>query len=255
VAKIFKGRWAGGTPESTPRTTRSPLRARGVMPATDWREITFSRARLRPHDGLDPDVRPLRRKVTELAKKKQVPAYMQAKEMLEMAETKERAMKDKIRAEEYERQARERASLAEALKMRAASFDEEWAHEKKVMEDAVAEKRKGFEDRVEGQTIALELAIGKKAQQNMKLYKKSPHPPVIFSSTVRDDRQIESRQAQAGNFELAIRYNNSLKDQMQLEKKQHIDQCERILAQKRKVRESRVIMFLSLMASPYRHHS
>ena len=206
------------------------------MPATDWREITFSRARLRPHDGLDPDVRPIRRRVAELAKRKQVPAYMQAKEMLEIAEAKEQAMKDKVHADELERQGHERANLAEALIMRGESFDEEWAHKKKLMEQAVAEKRKGFEDRVEGQTIALELAIAKKAQQNMKLYKKSPHPPVIFSSIVRDDRQIESRQAQAGNFELAIRYNNSLKHQMTYEKKKHVEECERVLAQKRKVR-------------------
>lgn len=206
------------------------------MPATDWREITFSRARLRPHDGLDPDARPIRRRVAELAKRRQVPAYVQAKELLEVAEAKEQAMKDKVRADELERQDRERANLAEALIMRGESFDEEWAHKKKLMEQAVAEKRKGFEDRVEGQTLALELAIAKKAQQNMKLYKKSPHPPVIFSSIVRDDRQIESRQAQAGNFELAIRYNNSLKDQMVYEKKKHVEQCERVLAQKRKVR-------------------
>ena len=34
-----------------------------TMPATDWREITYSRTHLRPGDGLDPDVRAMRRQV------------------------------------------------------------------------------------------------------------------------------------------------------------------------------------------------
>ena len=45
-------------------------------------------------------------------------------------------MKDKVRADELERQDRERANLAEALIMRGESFDEEWAHKKKLMKQA-----------------------------------------------------------------------------------------------------------------------
>ena len=48
---------------------------------------------------------------------------------------------------------------------------------------------------MEGQTNALELAISKKACINQKLFQ-SQHPPVIHSSMVRDDKQIEFRQAQ-----------------------------------------------------------
>ena len=48
---------------------------------------------------------------------------------------------------------------------------------------------------MEGQTNALELAISKKAGINQKLFQ-SQHPPVIHSSIVRDDKQIEFRQAQ-----------------------------------------------------------
>ena len=206
------------------------------MPATDWREITYSRVHLRPNDGLDPEVRPLRRKAEALARQQEIPAYMQAKVHLEEAERRELVIKSKIRADEEARQATERERLAEALKMRTYNFEELWAHERKEMEATVEHKRRGFEEKVEGQMNALELAIEKKAKWNMKLYKGSRHPPVIFSSIVRDDRMVEYRQAQAGNMELAIRYHNSLKDQMQLEKKQHLDNCENLLNQRRKVR-------------------
>ena len=168
------------------------------MPATDWREITFSRAHLRPGDGLDPEVRPLRRKAVALAKEKQIPAYLKAARLLEAAEKKEQTNRDKIREDEVVRQSKERKDLAEALVMRVEHFDEEWAHNRKLMEEQVAEKRKGFEDKCEGQKLALELQIETKAQKNMKLYKGSRIPPVIYSSIVRDDRQIEGRQAQAG---------------------------------------------------------
>mmetsp|Transcript_23060 Transcript_23060/g.36931 ORF Transcript_23060/g.36931 Transcript_23060/m.36931 type:complete len:358 (-) Transcript_23060:56-1129(-) len=210
------------------------------MPATDWREITFSRSHLRPHDGYDPDVRKLRRKVVEIARKKQVQAYMQAKTLLETAEGKEQGMRDKVRAEELGRQGKERVNLAEAFKMRALSFDEEWAHKRKVIQHEVADKRKGFEDRVEGQTTALELQINKKANTNIKLFKGSPIPPVIFSSLVRDDRQIEARQAEAGNFEIATRYNNSLKHQMQSETKRHEQNCANVITQKHRLLTERL---------------
>jgi len=205
------------------------------MPATDWREITYSRLHLRPNDGLDPEVRPLRRKAVELARKKQIPAYMQAQRNLEEAEQRELAIKEKIRADEVTRQSRERESLVEALKMRAGHFDELWAHQRKEMEAEVEHKRRGFEDKVEGQMNALELAIEQKAKKNMKLYKGSRHPPVIYSSLVRDDRMVEFRQAQAGNMQLAIRYHQSLKDQMQREKSQHLENCEHQIDRRRKL--------------------
>ena len=205
------------------------------MPATDWREITFSRTHLRPHDGLDPEVRPLRRKAVELAKKKQIPAYMEARRNLDEAEHKERFNKDKIRTDEIARQSKERENLGEALRMRSVAFDEEWAHKLKEMERIVIEKQKGFEEKVEGQMNALNQQIAKREKKNMKLYKGSKYPPVIYSSVVRDDRTIEYRQAQAGNMELAIRYNNSLKNQMQYEKKRHEENCENVLYQKKKV--------------------
>lgn len=210
------------------------------MPATDWNEITFSRSYLRPNDGLDPDVRQLRREAVQLAKRKQIPAYEKARDLLKEAEKKEKVMKDRIRKDELVRQSKERENLAEAFKMRKASFDEEWEHKRREMEREVAEKRQGFEDRVEGQRNALELAIDKKAKVNMKLYNGSPYPPVIYSSLVRDDRQIEERQAKAGNFELAIRYNKSLKNQMEFEKKRHLERCKDQLSQRRQLLETRL---------------
>ena len=88
---------------------------------------------------------------------------------------------------------------------------------------------------MEGQTNALELAISKKACINQKLFQ-SQHPPVIHSSMVRDDKQIEFRQAQAGNFDLAIRYQKSLKAQMEMEKERHLENCEGKLSDQRQVR-------------------
>ena len=205
------------------------------MPATDWNEITFSRSYLRPNDGKDPDVRQMRREVLQLANRKQIPAYEKAKILLEEAEKKEKVMKDRIRKDELVRQSKERENLAEALRMRKLHFDEEWDYKRREMEREVAEKRQGFEDRVEGQRNALELEIDKKATLNKKLYNGSPYPPVIYSSIIRDDRQIEEKQAKAGNFELAIRYNKSLKNQMELERKQHLDNCKNQLAQRRQV--------------------
>jgi len=121
------------------------------MPATDWNEITFSRSYLRPNDGKDPDVRQMRREVLQLANRKQIPAYEKAKILLEEAEKKEKVMKDRIRKDELVRQSKERENLAEALRMRKLHFDEEWDYKRREMEREVAEKRQGFEDRVEGQ--------------------------------------------------------------------------------------------------------
>ena len=43
-------------------------------------------------------------------------------------------------------------------------------------------------------------------------------------------------QAQAGNFDLAIRYQKSLKAQMEMEKKRHLENCEGKLSDQRRVR-------------------
>ena len=42
--------------------------------------------------------------------------------------------------------------------------------------------------------------------------------------------------AQAGNFDLAIRYQKSLKAQMEMEKKRHLENCEGKLSDQRQVR-------------------
>lgn len=210
------------------------------MPATDWREITFSRSHLRPNDGYDLEVRPLRRKVVELANTKRVSAYNEARKKAQEAEGKEQGMRDRLRADELVRQGKERENLQEAFKMRSLSWEKDWAHKRKAIEHEAAEKRTGFEDRLEGQTTALELQINKKANTNMKLYKGSRIPPVIYSSLVRDEKQIEATQAQAGNFEIATRYNNSLKNQMRYEKERHEQNCEYVLSQKRKLLNERL---------------
>ena len=208
------------------------------MPATDWREITFSTQHLRPGDGYDPEARLERKEAKELSKKKSIPLYIRASTLAEDAEAREQKNKEKLVADELARQSKERENLAEAIKMRETQFEELWAHKRKEMEHEVAEKRRGFEEKVEGETNGLELQIEQKAKKNMKLYFTSKHPqypPVIYSSIVRDDGIIETKQAQALNFDLAIRYNNSLKNQRDLEQRKHVENCEHLLNHRRKV--------------------
>ena len=107
------------------------------MPATDWREITYSRTHLRPGDGLDPDVRAMRRQVRELGRKQTISAYEKARDLLVAADKRERAMKETLRKDELVRQENERKSLAEALKMQKDTFDEYWAHKRREMEEKV----------------------------------------------------------------------------------------------------------------------
>eukprot|EP00961_Rhodomonas_salina_P208478 2813650-Rhodomonas_salina.1 len=169
------------------------------MPATDWREVTFSRSRLRPHDGLDPTVKRLKEQCRSLSVKKSVEAYKTAKNLLEEANERKRANAVKLKTEELSRQESERQQLVDAFKLRLERFNAEWEHRKDETDKKIAQKVRDFEDKAEAQTANLEMSLAK-----------TPMPPVKYSSLVRDDRTIEHKNAAAGCFELAMRYNKSL---------------------------------------------
>jgi hypothetical protein len=59
------------------------------------------------------------------------------------------------------------------------------------------------QERAEGQRDGLRISL-----------RKQPIPAVKFSPLVRDDKVVEGILARAGNFDLAIRYNKSLANQV-----------------------------------------
>jgi len=198
------------------------------MPATDWREITYSRAQLRPNDGRDPVVKQLYSECKTITKRiatrpsvgvdfdasaKDLEDYSRATHMKLEAEARARNNEEKIRADELKRQEVERKNLTEALKMRREAFDEEWAHKREEMEARCREKMQGNKDRAEGQRVALELML-KKAFKTQ--------PKVKYSVQVRDDRILEAKHANAFEFDLASRFSKSMAMQKTLEEERHV---------------------------------
>lgn len=169
------------------------------MPATNWREITYSRAHLRPNDGHDPEVSSLRTKSRTLAKTGKVHNYEKAWNLKDQYESRTKSALEKLKKDELIRQEGERKQLFEALKMREADFHALWEHKRTVMLEHLEERKRAFMERSQGQREALQIALNKE-----------PMPPVKYSSTVRDEGIIEKKFANAGNFDYAIRYNKSL---------------------------------------------
>uniref|UniRef100_A0A6U4IS68 Uncharacterized protein n=1 Tax=Hemiselmis andersenii TaxID=464988 RepID=A0A6U4IS68_HEMAN len=182
------------------------------MPATNWREVTFSRAHLRPNDGLDPEVKKLRTKTKQLAKTGELNNYAQAMSLAANSETRKQKALDQLRTDEVTRQEAEKRNLAEALKMREADTIGLWDHKRKLVMQHIEEKVRGFEERKQGQRDALMMALNKE-----------PMPPVKYSSVVRDDSIIEKKLAAAGNFDYAMRYNKSLAGLKKEEEAAHVE--------------------------------
>uniref|UniRef100_A0A7S0W3N6 Uncharacterized protein n=1 Tax=Hemiselmis tepida TaxID=464990 RepID=A0A7S0W3N6_9CRYP len=183
------------------------------MPATNWREVTFSRAHLRPNDGLDPEVKKLRTRTKLLAKTGELNNYAQAMSLAADTEMRQKKSLEQLKTDELARQETERRNLAEALKMREADTIALWDHKRKLVMEHIEEKIKGFEERKQGQRDALMMALNKE-----------PMPPVKYSSVVRDDSTIERKLAAAGNFDYAMRYNKSLAGLKQEEARRHEEQ-------------------------------
>mmetsp|Transcript_68383 Transcript_68383/g.142556 ORF Transcript_68383/g.142556 Transcript_68383/m.142556 type:complete len:325 (+) Transcript_68383:222-1196(+) len=199
------------------------------MPATDWREITFSRSRLRPHDGLDPTVKRLKEQCKELSRKKTIDAYSRAKTLLEECEDRKRQCRIKLKKEELSRQEEERRKFADAFKLRLEAFNAEWEHRRAETEKKCAQRVRDFEDKADAQLTNLE-----------KHLEKTPMPPVKYSSVVRDDRTIEHKNANAGSFELAMRYNKSLQGQMKIEEETHAKEWAAKVERKRQALQDRL---------------
>jgi len=127
------------------------------MPATDWREITFSRAPLRPSDGRDPKVKDLYRECVTISKRiavrppgKDLDAsatdlkeYETAKNMVTEARQRLSDNDGKVRQDEVKRQDAERKNLSESLIMRKETFDAEWVHKREQMEAHCRQKMQG----------------------------------------------------------------------------------------------------------------
>eukprot|EP00281_Chroomonas_sp_CCMP1168_P035289 CAMPEP_0206241412 /NCGR_PEP_ID=MMETSP0047_2-20121206/16480_1 /ASSEMBLY_ACC=CAM_ASM_000192 /TAXON_ID=195065 /ORGANISM="Chroomonas mesostigmatica_cf, Strain CCMP1168" /LENGTH=326 /DNA_ID=CAMNT_0053666303 /DNA_START=104 /DNA_END=1081 /DNA_ORIENTATION=+ len=192
------------------------------MPATNWREITYSRAHLRPHDGKDPEVKRLRDQTRVLAKSMDLQSYGLAMKYQKTAAEKKQDLLNKLKQDELERQDQERRNVSEALRMRMEDFTAEWAHKRRVLEEELAQKMVGFEERAQGKREKLQLTL-----------QKQPMPPVKYSSQVRDDRIIEGKLAKAGEFELAARYNKSIAGKTKQEAQEHYERWE--LGRQRKV--------------------
>jgi hypothetical protein len=127
------------------------------MPATDWREITFSRAPLRPNDGRDPKVKDLYRECVKISKRiavrppgqdldasaSDLREYDAAKTMVTDARQRLAENDGKVRKDELQRQEVERKNLSESLIMRKETFDAEWVHKRQEMEGHCRQKMQG----------------------------------------------------------------------------------------------------------------
>ncbi|KAJ1471386.1 hypothetical protein T484DRAFT_3523137 [Baffinella frigidus] len=196
------------------------------MPATDWREITFSRAPLRPGDGRDTKVKDLYRECVTISKRiavrppgqdlaasaSDLEEYAKAKDMVTEAEKRLSKNEGKLKQDEMTRQELERKNLNESLIMRKETFDAEWKHKRQEMEKHTRQKMQGNLDRADGQRMALELTL-KKASKSQ--------PKVKYSSTVRDERILENKHSAAFEFELASRFSKSLAGQKTQEQSNH----------------------------------
>eukprot|EP00286_Rhodomonas_abbreviata_P013885 CAMPEP_0181337848 /NCGR_PEP_ID=MMETSP1101-20121128/28279_1 /TAXON_ID=46948 /ORGANISM="Rhodomonas abbreviata, Strain Caron Lab Isolate" /LENGTH=313 /DNA_ID=CAMNT_0023448453 /DNA_START=102 /DNA_END=1044 /DNA_ORIENTATION=- len=202
------------------------------MPATDWREITFSRSRLRPHDGLDPTVKRLKEQCKELSRKKTIDAYSRAKTLLEECEDRKRQCRIKLKKEELSRQEEERRKFADAFKLRLEAFNAEWEHRRAETEKKCAQRVRDFEDKADAQLTNLE-----------KHLEKTPMPPVKYSSVVErrllrvgnevqqeppgpdEDEEETHAKEWAAKVE---RKRQALQDRLESERRNLLDACDRI---------------------------